>query len=171
MTHFVALLRAVNVGGTGMLPMSELRALCVALGWQDVRTYIQSGNVVFRSEHQEPTLRRTLEGALTAKLGKPVGVAIRTGTALRATLDANPFPAGNPAQVTVVFLPDAAPPDLLTGLVIPGREEIRLIGREVFVHYPDGIGRSKLKLPPPAAAGTARNLNTVARLADMAGTS
>jgi uncharacterized protein (DUF1697 family) len=169
MTAFVALLRAVNVGGTGMLPMKDLQAMCVGLGLEKVRTYIQSGNVVFESLMPERILRANLEQALSEKMGKPATVLIRTAAELRATLDANPFPAAKPAQVALVFLPEPAPSNLLTGLAIPGREELRLIGREIFIHYPDGMGRSKLKLPSPAANGTARNLNTVAKLATMAG--
>jgi len=168
MTVFVALLRAVNVGGTGMLPMKELRDLCAELGLQDVRTYIQSGNVVFESRLAEQALMQTLEPAVSAKLGKPAGVVIRTAAELRSALDANPFPSAKPAQVGVVFLPQSPPHGVLTGLPIPGREELRLIGREIFIHYPDGLGRSKLKLPAGAASGTTRNLNTVARLVAMA---
>jgi uncharacterized protein (DUF1697 family) len=169
MTAFVALLRAVNVGGTGMLPMKELHAMCVELGLEKIRTYIQSGNVVFESRMPERILRANLEQALSEKMGKPATVLIRTASELRAILDANPFPAAKPAQVALVFLPEPGPSSLLTGLAIPGREELRLIGREIFIHYPDGTGRSKLKLPSEAANGTARNLNTVAKLAAMAG--
>jgi uncharacterized protein (DUF1697 family) len=169
MTAFVALLRAVNVGGTGMLPMKELQAICVDLGLEDVRTYIQSGNVVFASQMRDQTLKQKLEHAVSEKMGKHIGVLIRTASELRSILEANPFPAAYPARVGVVFLPEPAPKDLLNGLVIPGREELRPIGREIFVHYPDGMGRSKLKLPSQAANGTIRNLNTVAKLAAMSG--
>jgi uncharacterized protein (DUF1697 family) len=167
-TVFVALLRAVNVGGTGMLPMKDLRGLCEELGCEKVRTYIQSGNVVCESGISEAALRKKLEAALTDKTGREVSVLIRTASELRAALDANPYPHAALARVAVVFLHKAAPSDLLTGLVIPGREEVRAVGREIFVHYPDGMGRSKLKLPPLATQGTARNLNTVGRLAAMA---
>ena len=167
MTDFVALLRAVNVGGTGMMPMERLRALCVELGLEKVRTYIQSGNVVFESQMSEAALVAKLEGALSAAMGKPLGVLIRTGAEMQAILTENPFREVQPAQVGVLFLPAPAPADLLDGLVIAGREEVRLHGREIFIHYPDGMGRSKLKLPLQAARGTTRNLNTVAKLAVM----
>ena len=169
MTAFVALLRAVNVGGTGALPMGELQSMCVKLGLDNIRTYIQSGNVVFESQMPERILRAKLEQALHERMGKHVTVLIRTASELRATLDANPFPSARPAQVGVVFLPEPAPCSLLTGLVIPGQEELRPMGREIFIHYPDGMGRSKLKLPSQVANGTTRNLNTVSRLAAMAG--
>jgi uncharacterized protein (DUF1697 family) len=169
MTAFVALLRAVNVGGTGALSMAELQSVCAKAGLDNVRTYIQSGNVVFQSQMPEQVLVAKLEQAISGRMGRPVTVLIRTASELRATLDANPFPRAKPAQVGVMFLPEPVACGLLTGLVIPGREELRLIGREIFIHYPDGMGRSKLKLPPQVANGTTRNLNTVSRLAAMAG--
>jgi uncharacterized protein (DUF1697 family) len=168
-TTFVALLRAVNVGGTGMLAMKELQSVCAELGLHKVRTYIQSGNVVFEGLAPEWLLVAKLEKALSAKVGKHVSVLIRSASELRAILDANPFPTAKPAQVGVVFLPAPVPSRLLIGLAMPGREELRAIGREIFIHYPDGMGQSKLKLPSEAGNGTTRNLNTVARLAAMAG--
>jgi uncharacterized protein (DUF1697 family) len=167
MTVFVALLRAVNVGGTGMLPMKELQSLFLERGLKNVRTYIQSGNVVFESVHDEARLKADLELALTRKMGKGVAVLIRTSGELQAVLDANPFPSAAPARVGVVFLSEPAPSNLLEGLKISGREELHLAGREIFIHYPDGMGRSKLKLPPLASNGTSRNINTVARLVAM----
>ncbi len=166
--HFVALLRAVNVGGTGALPMAELAALAAGLGFDEVRTYIQSGNIVFKSALPESQIRAKLENALAVKMGKAVAVLVRTGAELRAILAANPFPKANPSQLAVVFLSEAPPAGVLKKLVIPGGEEVRLHGREVFVHYPDGMGRSKLKLAP-LGTGTARNLNTVAKLAALTG--
>jgi uncharacterized protein (DUF1697 family) len=167
MTKYVALLRAVNVGGTGLLPMKQLQALCSGLGLANVRTYIQSGNVRFESPDAEPAVTRMLERAIGEKLGRPVGVLIRTAPELRAILKANPFPNAKPSQIGVIFLPKPAPEDSLDGIVVPGREEVRMIGREVFVHYPDGMGRSKLKLPF-AADGTTRNVNTLTKLLAMA---
>jgi uncharacterized protein (DUF1697 family) len=166
MTEYVALLRAVNVGGTSLLPMQDLQALCAERGLENVRTYIQSGNVVFGSKLSESALRTELEAAIAARLHRQVGVLIRTAAELRTILQANPFPDARPAQVGVMFLPKPPPADIFTGLAIPGREAVRPVGREVFVHYPDGMGRSKLKLPF-AAEGTTRNLNTIARLLAM----
>jgi uncharacterized protein (DUF1697 family) len=166
MATFVAFLRAINVGGTGMLPMKELSALCVDLGLQNVRTYIQSGNVVFKSPLSEQQIKTELEQALAEKMGKAVDVVVRAASELRAILQANPFPNGKPAQVAVIFLADPAPKGLLDNLVIPGLEEVQPANREIYIHYPDGMGRSKLKLPA-AAVGTARNLNTIAKLVEM----
>lgn len=167
MAVYVALLRAVNVSGTGKLPMQELAALCTGLGFANVRTYIQSGNVVFASPSAEPEVVSALEQALAAKMHKRIDVMVRTAPELRATLAANPFPAADPARVGVVFLTAPAPRDLRERTVIPGPEEVRAAGREIFIHYPAGMGRSKLKLPS-AIVGTTRNINTVARLAAMA---
>ena len=169
MARYVALLRAVNVGGTGILPMKELAALCVGLGFANVRTYIQSGNVVLASPVSEREVTTTLERALAERMGKRVDVIVRTAAELAAALAANPFPTADPARVGVVFLSDPAPADLLEQLVIPGPEEVRVVGRELFIHYPDGMGRSKLKLPS-VVVGTTRNLNTVAKLTAMAAT-
>lgn len=167
MAGWVALLRAVNVGGTGMLAMSRLRELCEELGFAGAVTYIQSGNVVFRAGGGEAAVRRKLERALAAELGKPVGVHLRTAAELAAVLERNPFPEAPGSQVLVLFLDEAPPEGSLDGLIIPGRERVRLAGREVFVHFPDGMGRSKLKLPF-AKTATGRNVNTVAKLLELA---
>ncbi|WP_158926861.1 DUF1697 domain-containing protein [Acidisphaera sp. S103] len=167
MTGYVALLRAVNVGGRGILAMKDLQTLCSELGLDNVRTYIQSGNVVFESERPEAALKRMLEAAITKRLGRAVQVLIRTAAELKAIVEANPFPDAQPDQVGVVFLPKPVRPNVLAEIVIQGREEVLAVGREVFVHYPDGMGRSKLKLPF-ATDGTTRNLNTVGKLLAMA---
>ncbi|ENN86177.1 hypothetical protein RHSP_33595 [Rhizobium freirei PRF 81] len=167
MAVFVALLRAVNVGGTGTLPMAELKALCEEIGFTDVKTYIQSGNVLFRSEEDEKTVQARLEEALTRHMGTSPGVILRSRGALESAADHSPFPHAKPNYLLISFLPDAAPRDALDKLVAPGGEEVHIAGREIYVHYPDGSGRSKLKLPA-LKAGTSRNLNTVRKLAEMA---
>ena len=168
MTVYVALLRAVNVGGRGVLPMKDLEAICSGCGLANVRTYIQSGNVIFDSERSERSLKQELERLIGDRLSRSVGVLIRTASELSAVVAANPFPDAEPSLVGVVVLPKALPVRLLTELALEGPEDVRMIGREVFVHYPDGIGRSKLKLPF-AGDGTTRNLNTVAALVELAG--
>jgi uncharacterized protein (DUF1697 family) len=166
MAVYVALLRAVNVGGTGKLPMSELRELCVEQGFADVTTYIQSGNVVFSTRCAEAEAQRRLERALAAKLGKPVGVHLRTPAELAAILARNPFPDAEPSKVLVLFLDHEPPTDALDAVQSPGGEQLHLAGRELFVHFPDGMGRSKLKIPF-AKTATGRNLNTVAKLLEL----
>ncbi len=165
MTTYVALLRAINVGGTGPLPMKTLSSLCGDCGLKNARTYIQSGNVVFDSALSESAVVSKLRKALAGHMGKPIDVMVRTGKQVRAILDANPFPHAEPAKVAVVFLSKALPK--LDGLVIPGRERVEPTRREIYIHYPDGMGRSKLKLPR-TLVGTARNINTVTKLAELA---
>jgi uncharacterized protein (DUF1697 family) len=165
---FVALLRAVNVGGTGKLPMKELSALCTdLLGFDNVRTYIQSGNVVFESSLPENTVRIRLEKALSERLGKRADVFVRTASELRSVLKGNPFPNVEPARVGVYFVAERVNKRLLDAVVAPGGEEVRAGKRELFIHFPQGMGRSKLKIPSGIGAGTIRNINTVAKLAEM----
>jgi uncharacterized protein (DUF1697 family) len=164
---FVALLRAVNVGGTGKLPMVELKAMCEAAGFQSVRTYIASGNVVFQSKKTEAQVKAALETALAAYAGKPVGVMVRTAAEMAAVLRGNPFQE-MPGNRTVAFFLDGPPvADALRTVSNRTTEEIRLGLREIYAYYPDGMGDSKLKIPA-VKNGTARNMNTIAKLAEMA---
>jgi uncharacterized protein (DUF1697 family) len=165
MTTYAALLRAVNVGGTGKLPMSELRAMCVSVGFSNVRTYIASGNVVFESKLSESSVKAKLERCLETYAGKPVGILIRTGAELAAVLANNPFSSAAPNRTVTIFLDAPPPADVLNGVSGQKTEEIALGTREIYVHYKDGIARSKLKIPA-AGTGTARNMNTVAKLAE-----
>lgn len=167
MTTYVALLRAVNVGGTGKLPMADLKAMCVRIGAADVRTYIASGNVVFDSTMSEAQLKKKLEAEFGRYADKPIGVAVRTGIEMAGVLKDNPFPRAAPSKTVAIFLDQPPPPSVLEGIRGVDREEVRLGAREIYVHYVDGIGRSKLRIPD-AAAGTARNMNTVAKLVQMA---
>lgn len=167
MTAYIALLRAVNVGGTGKIAMSDLKALCAAAGFADVKTYIASGNVVFTSKASEQKVKAELEARLAKHAGAPIGVIVRTAGEMAAVAKANPFPKA-PANTTVAIFLDAAPPaDALAKAGGAQDEELRLGKREIYVHYPSGQGRSKLRIPA-AKSGTARNMNTIARLAAMA---
>lgn len=165
----IALLRAVNVGGTGKLPMAELRELCGAIGLRDTRTYIQSGNLVARAPWKPATVKARLERALAERSGKPVRVLVRTPEELERTIAANPFPDVPPARLLILFLDEAPPPGAVDGWPVPGQERLALLGREVFIHFPDGMGASKLRIPF-ADVGTGRNLNTVRTLLAMART-
>ncbi len=167
MTAWVALLRAVNVGGTGKLAMSELKAMCDELGLASAKTYIASGNVVFKSTKSEAAIKATLEKRLEACAGKPVGVLIRTATEMAQVAANNPFPKLAPNRTMALFLDRAPPADALEGVRGQKDEKIRLGRREIYVHYGEGMGSSKLVVPA-AKAGTARNMNTVAALAKMA---
>jgi uncharacterized protein (DUF1697 family) len=167
MTRYVALLRAVNVGGTGRLPMADLVAMAESAGFRRVRTYIASGNLLFASPSSEVEAKGILEQALAAYAGKHVEVAVRTAAELVAVLEANPFADEAPNRTVVVFLPEPPPEDYLDHVVAPGGEEVRTGVREIYVHYGAGMAGSKLKLPA-ARQGTARNMNTVAGLVAMA---
>jgi uncharacterized protein (DUF1697 family) len=166
-TAFVALLRAVNVGGTGRLPMSDLRTLCAAAGFANPRTYIASGNVVFDSREDEPAVKAKIEQALETYAGKPVGVLVRTGEEMAAVLAANPFADAARNQTVAIFLDHPPPTDALASASGVIDERLALGRREIYVHYGSGMARSKLKIPA-ARAGTARNINTIATLAAWA---
>lgn len=170
MASLVALLRAVNVGGTGKLPMSDLKDICEELGFGAVRTYIASGNVVFESRKSEAAIKAALEKRLDAYAGKPVGVLVRTAAEMAQVLADNPFPKATLNRTMAVFLDRAPPADTLAGVRGQKDEEIRLGRREIYIHYGEGMGQSKLVIAA-AKAGTARNMNTVAVLAKMAGES
>jgi uncharacterized protein (DUF1697 family) len=168
MISYVALLRAVNVGGTGALPMATLAAMARDAGFTNVRTYIASGNLLFRSPHAELDVKNALEIRLAQHAGRPVGVLVRTAAELAGVLAANPF-ADRPAnQVAAIFLDDAPSPATLDRITGQAADEAVALGRrEIYVHYGSGMGRTKLRIPT-AATGTARNMNTVAKLVEMA---
>ena len=167
MTSYLALLRAVNLGPHNKLPMTELKRVCEACGFAAVKTYIASGNVVFHSQQSEAQVKTLLETALAAYAGKPVGVLVRTAEEIATVLARNPFPA-MPANQTVAIFLDASPAADALEKVSGGKgEEFQLGKREIYVYYPHGIGESKLKIPA-AKDGTARNMNTIAKLADLA---
>lgn len=167
MAAVIALLRAVNVGGTGKLSMAELKAMCVAEGWSKVQTYIASGNVVFETKTSPTRIKAALEARLSTFAGKSVGVIVRTADEMIAVLKANPFPKAAPNRTLVIFLDQPPKPDALDNLRHLKDEELRLGAREIYVHYGDGMRDSRLVIPA-AKLGTARNMNTVAKLAEMA---
>ena len=167
MGSFIALLRAVNVGGTGKLPMTELKAMCEELGFSAVRTYIASGNAIFQSRKSETSIKALLEKRLEAYADKPVGVLVRSAAEMAQVAADNPFPKAAPSTVAAVFLDRPPPADALSGVRGRQDEEIRLGRREIFIHYPSGMGKSKLVIVA-AKTGTARNMNTVAALAQIA---
>ena len=165
MASYVALLRAVNVGGTGKLPMSDLKAICEKAGFGKVRTYIASGNVVFESREDEARVRRPWRPPWPPMPGSPSACSCAwrpnwprslrtTRSRMRHPTDHGHFPGR------------AAMSDALERITGKNGEDVRLGRREIYVHYGDGMANSKLKIPD-AKAGTARNINTVSRLAGM----
>lgn len=167
MPSYIALLRAVNVGGTGKLPMTELKAMCAAEGFEQVQTYIASGNAVFWTDRSEAEVKAALERRLEAYAGKPVGVHVRTAKEMAAVLQANPFPEVPRNWTVAIFLDEPPPANALDTVRGQEDEEVQLGRREIYVAYGQGMARSKLKIPA-AVKGTARNINTVAKLAAMA---
>jgi len=167
MTPFIALLRAVNVDGIGKLPMKDLVAMCEEAGFTNVKTYIASGNAVFASDKSETQVKAELERALLSYAGKPVGVLVRSAAEIADVLATNPFPEEAPNRTVAIFLDAPPPSDTVKALTGQKDEDVRLGVREIYIHYPGGQGQSKLKIPA-AKTGTARNMNTVAKLAAMA---
>jgi uncharacterized protein (DUF1697 family) len=166
-TH-VAFLRGINVGGNTMVSMTDLAAICTHIGFENVRTYLNSGNVIFDSPLPQSELQRMLETALSGKIGKDIGVVIRSPGDLERIVKGNPFPGAVPSQVGVLLITEPVAENILAEFVIPGREKVILGKREVYVHYPDGMGRSKLKWPLPLRGGTMRNINTLVKLVGLA---
>lgn len=176
MTTYAALLRGINVGGHKKVPMPELRALIASLGWKDVRTYLQSGNVVFTAppDGPEPPGPR-LERAVAEHFGFEVRCLLRTAAELREAADACPFPADrlDPARLLVLFVEEIPAAGHFAG-VDPeayAPDEFRHIGRAVYCWFPDGMGRSKLPgalaAVRPRLTMTGRNWRTVTKLIEL----
>jgi uncharacterized protein (DUF1697 family) len=167
MTTFIALLRAVDVGGTGKLPMAELRAMATRAGFSKVQTYIASGNLVFESDGRKADVAAVLGEQLHAYAGKLVDVLIRTADEMAGVLAINPFPMEPPNRTFAIFLPSRPSPEALAEVRYQTTEKIGLGDREIYVAYGDTMGRSRLVIPT-AGGGTARNINTVAALGSIA---
>jgi uncharacterized protein (DUF1697 family) len=165
-SRWIALLRAVNVGGTGKLPMADLRRLCEEAGFTKVQTYIASGNVVFESPLDETGVKTALDDALHRYAGKPVGVLVRASEEMAQVSRDNPFPDEAPNRTVAIFLEAAPPQDALEQLSGVQDEKVALGRREIYVAYGAGMADSRLKIPA-GRNGTARNMNTIAKLAQM----
>jgi uncharacterized protein (DUF1697 family) len=166
MTAYVALLRAVNVAGTGKLPMAELRAIAEDLEFASVRTYIASGNLLFESDKSESEVKAALEKRLEAYAGKLIPVLVRTATEIAAVYAADPFPDAHGSRHMVYFLDNAPAPDTIATARDQAGERIALGTREIYVDYGEGIRFTKLKMAA-TKVGTARNMNTVVKLVAM----
>jgi uncharacterized protein (DUF1697 family) len=169
------LLRAVNVGGR-TVPMAELRALCAELGWEDVATYVQSGNIVFSSTAKPPELETEIEAALAERFAFDVPAIVRTSAQWASHAAATPFPdASFESASRLLLYVSKRPPVAGAEAAIQARaadgERVRRAGNALWIHYPAGSGRSKLTpslidkaIGSPA---TGRNLRTVLRLKEM----
>ena len=166
MTAYVALLRAVNVGGI-KLAMADLKQLCDDAGFEKARTYIASGNAVFQSALGETKVKARLEERLEAHMGRRVPVLVRTADEMAAVARDNPFP-DEPANWTVAIFLDSPPAkDTLARVTNADGEQVALGTREIYVAYGAGMGRSKLRIVA-AKDGTARNMNSVRKHAEIA---
>jgi uncharacterized protein (DUF1697 family) len=168
LTAYVALLRAVNVGGTGKLPMTELKAMAEACGFGSARTYIASGNLIFTSDKCEAEVAAILEARLEAFFGKRVPVFVRTAAEMAEVAEGNPFDDDKPSRVMAHFIADEPAKAMLDAATNVKGERMALGPRAIYVSYGAGIGQSKLWLPA-VRDGTSRNMNTVAKLAALAG--
>jgi uncharacterized protein (DUF1697 family) len=177
MPVMIALLRGINLAGRNRVKMDELRKLCELHKLHNVQTHIQSGNIVFRTEDKDVArLAKRLEEAIKRKFGFHADVVVRSLSELKQILARSPFASRNglePGKLIVTFLAcDLAKEkcDRILGIKA-GREEVKLGKRELYIYYPDGMGKSKLV---PALdrvlekTGTARNWNTVTKLLEMA---
>ncbi len=156
------------MGGTGKLPMATLKSMCERIGFADVQTYIASGNVVFTSTDNKTKIKSALEAELFDYAGKKVGVILRTAAELKAVLEQNPFADKKPNQ-TVALLLDKKPAKNALEQVSGQADEELVVGlREIYVHYAGGQAGSKLKFPAQKV-GTARNMNTIAKMVELCG--
>lgn len=176
MTMYIALLRGINIGGHNKLPMSELAALMTGMGLRDVQTYIQSGNVVFRSAAKDrAALAAKISAAIRAQHGFEPLVWLLDAAELREAMANNPYPEAEavPTSLHLLFLAKVPPHPKLEELdaLRAGRERYTLAGKLFYLHAPDGVGRSKLAASAERLLGvatTGRNWNTVCKLAEMA---
>lgn len=166
MTAYVALLRAVNVSGTGKLAMADLRAMGEALGFQNVRTYIASGNLLFSSDVPEAEVQARLGARLAAHMGKTVPIMVRSGAELASIVAADPFPDAIGARHLVYFCDRPPPPGTIEASRDRKEERLALGAREIYVDYGINIRDTRLKLPNMTAM-TARNINTVRKLTHL----
>lgn len=173
MTTYAALLRSINVGGRRKVPMAELRRLLTDLGWSGVRTYLQSGNAVFTTDSADPG--PLLERALAGHFGFEVPCLLRTARELREVAAACPYPADelDPAKLIVLFLEHDPGPGHFDSVDAAAHapDTFQHIGRAVYCHFPDGMGRSRLpaalEAARPPVTATGRNWRTVQRLIEL----
>jgi uncharacterized protein (DUF1697 family) len=177
MTTYVALLRGINVGGRTRVGMDDLRQLFNALGHADVKSYLQSGNVIFKSAVEESSrLAAGIERSIARDLGLTVTVLLRTADELAQVVATNPFlgRGADPATLHVTFLAEMPDRDRAARVETPAGQpdELALVGREVYLHCPNGYGRTKLNNAyierRLGVAATTRNWRTATTLRDLA---
>lgn len=176
LASFIALLRGINVSGRNTIPMAELRTLCTELGWGDVQTYIQSGNVIFTGRGSAPRLEAALEREIERRFGLAIPVIVRAATDWSAYVSDNPYPDASRSEPNLVLLAlSKSPPrrDAVDGLLerAANGERITQVGDAIWIHYAGGVGKSKLS---PALLDrlvgspvTGRNWRTVLKLGEL----
>lgn len=177
MPRRIILLRGINLGATNRIAMPALRDALTGLGLHNVKTYVQSGNVVADSELDEERLAARVHGLIAERFGLEVPVVVRSADELADVVSRNPFTAeaaANPKALQVTFRGDQVTPELLAALEARATpsEKVGGVGREIYTWHPEGIARSKLGMAvtPGASLATARNWSTVTTLLEMATT-
>jgi uncharacterized protein (DUF1697 family) len=172
-TRYVVLLRGINLGNR-RIPMPELKALAIELGHTEVSTYIASGNLILTSDRTPDVVVSELDAVIAERYGFDVGCAIRSAADMAAVVSANPYPDGDPKQVTVGFaatLISTTATERMAALATP-QERFEIAGRQVYVDFAGGLAHSKLAAQLGKAVGqsiTSRNLRTVQKLSELAG--
>jgi uncharacterized protein (DUF1697 family) len=166
MTAYVALIRAVNVSGTGKLPKEDLKAMGEACGFENACTFINSGNLLFTSDLDEPIVQKRIEARLADYLGKPTAAYVRSAAEMAEATASNPFDDDKPSRVMAHFISEKPIRAMIDEARDVSGERMALGPRLIYVSYGEGIGKSKLKLPA-VKQGTARNMNSVAKIADL----
>jgi uncharacterized protein (DUF1697 family) len=181
MPRYLALLRGINVGGRNKVAMADLRDLAIAVGLADATTYIQSGNLLFScADADTAELADMLEAEIASRLGVRPAVVVLSAGELKQVIGDNPFPhETNPKCLHAVFRRDEVGGDGIAAIAAAvqqardagSRDDATVVGRTLFVHTPDGFGRSELAArltsSKAQATGTARNWATVTKLMDM----
>ena len=172
MTRYIALLRGINVGTAKRVAMPELRTMATGLGYTDVATHINSGNLLLTTDEDAETVRTRVEQAIEDTFGLHSDVVVRSAAELAAALAANPFPDGDPSQVTVAFLsePPSADAEQRMAALATGDEPFAFVGHEVYVRYGHGQADSRLAAKFATLLGvgaTVRNLRTTTKLVEL----
>jgi uncharacterized protein (DUF1697 family) len=169
---YVAFLRGVNLGPNNKISMPALRAMAEDLGYTDVATYINSGNLIISSPKKAATVEPEISDAIEKAFGRSIDVIVRTPAQLKKILADNPYPDGNPSQVVVAFLMNAPAKDAKdrVAAVAADHEPFTFAGRQVYVNYSRGLGRSKLAEKFSSIVGvssTVRNIRTIEKVVEL----
>ncbi|MGI8458225.1 MAG: DUF1697 domain-containing protein [Propionibacteriaceae bacterium] len=172
MTTYVALLRGVNLGGRNKVAMPKLRELAERLGYTDVRTYINSGNLIFTSTGSDQAIAQALADGIEADFGIRIDVAVRTRAQLAQAVEGNPYPDGDPKQTTIAFLMGAVSANAKDQVATLATEveQVRFAGDEIYVDYGGGLAKSKLAVGFSKVVGvsaTVRNIRTCQQLLEL----